>query len=127
MTDDIVCCPLTGNDGDGPTFCRTTTVRARKPYLCTECRETIAVGQKYECTNGKWEDSFNTYRTCLSCVEIRDHFACNGWLFGRLWEDLEDNFFPEMRAGGDCMKGLSPEAKARLFEKCLKRRGLQDE
>ena len=54
--------------------------------------------------------------TCELCVEIRDHFACNGWIFGQLWEDLENNFFPEMVAGGPCMEGLSPTAKAALFE-----------
>jgi hypothetical protein len=50
-------------------------------------------------------------------VEIRTHFACgNGWIIGELWNDLEENFFPDMKAGGQCMHGLSPEAKRRLID-----------
>ena len=30
------------------------------------------------------------------------------------------NGIPGMKAGGPCMKGLSPEAKARLFERRMK-------
>lgn len=37
-------------------------------------------------------------------------------IIGQLWEELQDNFFPDMKAGGPCMKGLSPEAKAFMFE-----------
>jgi len=71
----------------------------------------------HERVTGKWDQSVDTHRTCLSCVEIRDHFACgNGWIFGSVMTDLEENFFPDMMAGGPCMDGLSPAAKARLFE-----------
>lgn len=34
--------------------------------------------------------------------------------------DLEENFFPDMKAGGPCMEGLSPAAKARLFDRRMK-------
>lgn len=75
------------------------------------------VGVKYERVFGKWDGEIKTYRTCLSCVEIRTHFGCNGWIFTRIWEDIESNFFPDMKAGGPCMEGLSPEAKRRLFDR----------
>ncbi len=114
---DVVCCPLSANDGDGATVSHTRHRKAAKDHRCTECRETIPRGVKYELTTGCWDHSWSTYKTCLSCVEIRDHFQCNGWLFGQLWEDLESNFYPDMKAGGPCMEGLSPEAKARLFER----------
>ena len=114
------CCPLTGNDdGESASVYHANTRTARKPHRCTECREVIPAGAKYEHTSGCWDYSWSTYKTCLSCVEIRNHFACDGWLFGQLWEDLRENFFPDMKAGGPCMQGLSPEAKARLFEKRL--------
>lgn len=118
---DIVCCPLSSNDGgDAATVHATTQRRAAKDHRCTECRETIAKGTRYEHTTGCWDGSWSTFKTCMSCVEIRDHFQCNGWLYGQLWEDLETNFYPDMKAGGPCMNGLSPEAKARLFERRLK-------
>lgn len=113
-----VCCPLYGDDGEGPSFYSTTRPRAGKEHRCCECGETIAKGTVHELCSGKWDGSFGSYRTCLSCVEIRDHFACSsGWYFTCVWEQLEANFFPTMKAGGPCMEGLSPAAKARLFER----------
>lgn len=112
----VACCPLTGSDGDGPTVYSTSKVKAAKDYKCTECWDPIAKGTRHEVTTGMWDKEWSTYRTCFSCVEIRDHFACDGWIYGQLWEDIEQNFFPTMKAGGPCMEGLSPEAKGRLFE-----------
>lgn len=105
-------------DDDGQAECFSSKVsKARKKYECYECGNKISAGDKYEYTSGMWEGDWSTFRTCLSCVEIRNHFSCGGWIYGRLWEDLENNFFPTMTAGGPCMDGLSPEAKGRLFEK----------
>lgn len=111
-----MCCPLSGDGDDGPEFYTQTKKKARKEHRCVECRETIEKGTKYEHVSGKWDGRTDTFRTCLSCVEIRDHFACNGFIYGQVWNDLEENFFPNMKAGGPCMEGLSPEAKTRLFE-----------
>lgn len=115
----VTCCPLSGDFDDGPAVFNASQRRAIKEHACCECRETIKRGDRYEHTSGCWDGRWSTYKTCLSCVEIRDHFACEGWLFGQVWEDLEQNFFPDMKAGGPCMEGLSPEAKGRLFEKRL--------
>lgn len=121
MSEDIICCPLTGCGYDEQAeFYSSAIVRAKKVHKCTECHEAISSGSKYERATGKWEGDISTYKTCLSCVEIRNHFVCEGWAFGLLWSDLEENFFPEMRAGGPCLEGLSPEAKARLFERRMK-------
>ncbi len=112
-----VCCPLEGCD-DYPTVYHTTLPVARKPHHCEECGETIAAGTKYELYKSLFDGAWSTTKTCLSCVEIRTHFSCGqGYMIGQLWSDLEDNFFPDMTAGGPCMEGLSPEAKARLFER----------
>jgi hypothetical protein len=117
----MVCCPISGADGEsGPSFSTTKVVRAAKSWKCTECYEPITIGTKHERVSGMWDEHWSTHRTCLSCVEIRNHFACNGFYFGEVWEQLEGNFFPDMKAGGPCMQGLSPAAKARLFERRLK-------
>lgn len=110
----MTCCPLSG-DGETATVSTITRPKSSKEHRCEECDEIIPVGAHYERTEGLWDGSWRTYKTCLSCVEIRDHFQCDGWLFGCLWEDLECNFFPDMKAGGPCMEGLSPGAKERLF------------
>lgn len=117
------CCPLTGADeADGTMECfEQRVVVAKKTHRCLECRLDILPGTSYEYAKGLWESEWSTFKTCLSCVEIRNHFACsNGYLFGQLWEDIESNFFPGMTAGGPCMEGLSPGAKARLFDLRLK-------
>lgn len=115
---EMMCCPLTGSDGaETATLSSTTHPTARKEHRCDECDEAIPIGAKYERTEGLWDGSWSTYKTCLSCVEIRDHFQCEGWTYGLLWEDLETNFFPDMKAGGPCMEGLSPAARERLFER----------
>lgn len=128
IVSEIVCCPLTSSDyEDGPKVFSSTIVKAAKDYKCTECHEVIAKGVKHEYACGMWDGSWSTYRTCLSCVEIRNHFACNGWIYEQVWSDIEENFFPDMAAGGPCMEGLSPEAKGRLFELRLKWLGLEEE
>jgi len=113
----MVCCPLSNDGGDcGVDFFESKIVKAAKPHKCCECGDEIPVGTKHEYAKGRWEGDWSTFRSCLSCVEIRDHFACgNGWLYECVWEDIEQNFFPDMKAGGKCMDGLSPAAKERLF------------
>ena len=112
----VACCPLQGSDDGGPELSTTTHPLARKDHSCVECNSTIPKGAKHEVIKGLWEGRWDSYRTCLMCVEIRDHFACEGWMFGQIWNDIEQNFFPDMVCGGPCMDGLSPAAKLHLVE-----------
>jgi hypothetical protein len=108
------CCPLSSCDSQAQ--CSTTRVRkARKEHTCCECDLKIQPGQSYEVISGVWDGQPQEFKTCLSCMQIRDHFQCDGFQFETLWRDLEENFFPGMKAGGPCMEGLSPENKERLF------------
>jgi hypothetical protein len=117
---ETMCCPLYGGDDEGPRVQLTRIRTARAPHTCSECDEAIAPGQRYEITTGCWDGSWSTYKTCMSCREIRNHFGCSGgWTYTEVWSQIESNFFPDMKAGGPCMEGLSPEAKARLFERRL--------
>lgn len=112
-----ICCPLGRGDDDAATVYNDDIVVARKEHRCTECRKPIVKGEKYELAKGCWDGSWSTFKTCLLCVEIRNRFACQeGWLFGEVWNQLEENFFPEMAAGGPCMEGLSPQAKQKLID-----------
>lgn len=124
---EFVCCPLQGGGDEGPSFSKITTPRARKEHRCVECRDLIPIGTVHEKITAVWDgmDSFDSMRTCMSCVEIRNHFACGkGWVFGEVWNDLKENFFPNMTAGGPCMQGLSPAAKQRLID--LRMKWLED-
>jgi hypothetical protein len=116
----IVCCPLEGGGDFYPVVSRAVVRTARKEHVCIECGEAITPGTRYEFTSGIWDGIPDAFKTCLSCVEIRNHFGCEGWVIGQVWSDLEENFFPDMKAGGPCMEGLSPAAKGRLFERRLK-------
>ena len=117
----MICCPLSQADDVASGGTRTTP-KARKQHRCCECRETIEVGASYERQTLFWDGTAGTFKTCLSCAEIRDHFSCQdgSGVLEELWNDLEENFFPGMVAGGPCMEGLSPEAKGRLFERRMK-------
>jgi hypothetical protein len=119
VTREAVCCPLSGSgDYDGPSFSVEELRRAAKPHTCCECRDVILPSHTYEHVSGKWDGIMYTYKTCMSCREIRNHFGCDsGWTYTCLWEQLEESFFPSMTAGGPCFEGLSPAAKNTLFEK----------
>ena len=113
---EMMCCPLSVGDGEPYRLENKSMRRAAKEHQCEECTETIAPGTRYEHVKALGDDRWWTHKTCLSCVEIRAHFACGrGWIYGRLREDLEESLFPNMKAGGPCMEGLSPAAKGRLF------------
>lgn len=116
---DMACCPLQTSD-ETATFYATSFPAARKEYVCEECRESIGTGSRYELYKMLFDGSWCTSRTCMSCSEIRDHFRCGSCVIGELWSDLEENFYPDMKAGGPCMEGLSPANKARLFERRTK-------
>lgn len=120
-SDSMRCCPLQEPDGYlRSEVCETTTPRARKQHRCGECRRVIEIGERYENCFQVYDGRPDINKTCLVCAEIRDHFACGkGWIWGELWSDLEQAFFPDMKAGGACMEGLSPAAKQTLIDKRL--------
>jgi hypothetical protein len=119
MSEGMTCCPLEGCD-EYSAWSSITKPRARIAHDCEECgKGAIKPGDLYERSVQGSDGDISVYKTCLSCAEIRRHFACNGWIWGQLWSDLRQNFMPGMVAGGPCMEGLSPAAKARLFESRL--------
>ncbi len=111
------CCPLPEADE----FCdvwNETRPTAKKAHRCEECRENIEVGSKYQRVESLFDGHWETTKTCLLCVELREHFSCGrSTIMGELWASLEESFFPDMKAGGPCIAGLSPEAKNKLFTK----------
>ncbi len=74
----------------GPSFCTDTIRKARKEHQCCECADTIHPGQKYERVFGVWDGSKRTFITCLPCVAIRERYCPNGWLYGRLVEQIQE-------------------------------------
>lgn len=110
------CCPLQEPDEYARVYKREQR-RARKEHECYECRDAIKRGELHHHISMLFDDGWSSWRECLLCAEIGDHFACGGRVAGTLWSDLEENFFPDMRMGGPCMTGLSPAAKLKLVER----------
>jgi hypothetical protein len=105
---------------DGNDFYSEAVVVARKPHACCECGETITPGQQYERATGKSEGEVWTAKSCKECREIRKAFVCGGWVFGHLWESIEEGMFPAWDTAGpiDCLAKLdSVEAR----DKCRDR------
>ena len=85
---------------------------ARKEHRCCECGETIAKGSYHHHATGKAHGEFWENRTCSECHEIRVVFSCDGWVFGELWESVDDQLFSrwdEMKAI-DCLSRLTTQS-----------------
>lgn len=78
---------------EGPLVFQEAHVRARKPHVCCECRQSIPKAATYERASGLWRDGgWATYRTCLSCAAVRDDLSrrkiCSA--FGQLRDALSE-------------------------------------
>lgn len=111
-----MCCPLSSCDEYATVYDVEWRV-SRKEHKCEECREPIPARTKYQHISMLFDGSWSRFKLCAMCTEIGDHFDCGGRSIGMLWEELEENFFPDMKAGGPCMVGLSPAARQHLIDK----------
>jgi hypothetical protein len=65
-------------------------VTARKSHVCCECGEEIAPGRRYERLRTLYKGSWDTFKTCTSCLAVWDDL-CDGdriptLLVETLWE-----------------------------------------
>jgi len=104
-------------------FQRTTSPKAHKKHVCFECKRTISIGEEYERSEGLWDGSFNTYKTCSDCLSLRSKFFSTGWYHGSLWDDFYEYVnscegdIPE-----NCLLELTPIAKGKacdIMEDCF--------
>lgn len=121
MSDCGVC--LSAPD-DGCLEAYTEAIRkARKPAKCCECGRTIEPRHMYHTAGGNFEGEWVRYRTCLVCHEIRSAFACYGFVFCGLWNDLEEYGFESINES--CFAKLQTvEAKRYLRERWMKWKGI---
>jgi hypothetical protein len=89
---------------------------ARKEHRCCECRRTIKPGERYQRCAGKSDGSFWAERSCAECCEVRKAFVCGTWIFGQLWECIEEELFPVWRQHSpiDCLAKLTTPAAVAL-------------
>ena len=82
-----------GGDGEVAQFQKHVVRRARKKYTCGECQEPILPGAHYEESRMLCEGSWDTFRTCELCAEIREKLFCS-WVYGMIWEEIrQENVF----------------------------------
>lgn len=116
MTGTCDVCIEQDSDCDAEVFLGRECV-ARKPSAkCCECGDPL-FGVRHELVTGKWDGEWQTYRTCLSCVEIRKMATCGGvWVYTMLWEDIREQMFPHGTLAGCLSRLESAAAKAKLSE-----------
>ena len=85
-----ISCDCSADIDDGPSFFNETFPRARKVHKCCECNGDIKPGEKYHKASGKWGDRLNTYKTCMPCHNIREHYCQYGYYFGELEEQISE-------------------------------------
>jgi hypothetical protein len=73
-------------DLEQPDFWSEKLRKARKQHHCCECGSQINLGEVYHYCSGKWDDSINSFKTCLSCHKVRELLDCVG--LGELHESL---------------------------------------
>jgi hypothetical protein len=68
-----------------------TLRKARKHHQCVECRRAIEPGERYEVYSGiACDGNAFHHKTCLGCMNIREHFCSGGWYVGMIWEQIQE-------------------------------------
>lgn len=59
---------------DYPQAFQQLTRKANKQHKCCECHQTINSGEEYEYCSGIWDGEPHSFKTCTTCVEIREEY-----------------------------------------------------
>jgi len=81
-------CGVDDTYGDSSSFCKVKEVKAKKEHTCRECKEKIQKGDTYEYTTGVWDGDFDTIKTCMRCVGVRDTLCKSGYYYGEVREQI---------------------------------------
>ena len=83
-------CDCSTDFGDAPSCSVVKTRRARKEHKCCECHGLILPGSRYEYTSGIWDGDPMDFKTCLTCVAIREQYCPRSWVYGMLAESIHE-------------------------------------
>ena len=104
-------------DGPQAEVFNARVVTARKKHKCGECGREILPGEKYETASGKWDDSFETYKTCADCLSVRDAFFCEDYAYGGIWEILWEHLrYINYEVSSDCLVKLTKAARDNICD-----------
>jgi hypothetical protein len=77
----------------------------------------IVPGSCYERYKGLDEGDFFTHKTCSDCLSVRNEFFCDGWVWGNVWERVEEHVFDmDGDISSDCLLRLTPRAREHVIE-----------
>lgn len=95
---------------------------ARKGHSCCECNRTIEPGERYEYAAGKYDGHFFAEKTCAECAAIRDALVCGSYVYGQLWEAIEEEVFPVWDRTGpwDCLAKIDLLSARQALQECYK-------
>ena len=84
-------------DFDPPEFSVHRTHTARKPHTCGECGRVIAIGEKYDRIDSKYDGHMWSNKACAHCVGARGWLVkhCEGYLIDGLTEELSEHWHDE--------------------------------
>lgn len=120
MEIDCACIDSDYGDGEPAEYFNDVEIKSRKQHKCCECDETIETGTIYERATGKWNGSWDTYKTCADCLSIRKAFFCS-YIYGCLWTDLKEYLEP-----GECLDKLMLKITQGAREKILEIIDIED-
>lgn len=91
--------------------------KARKEHKCSECGRTINPGESYYFESFCFDGEMQSHKTCQDCLSVRSSFFGNGYVYGRIWSDLQDHI-------GNCrgdigeihIKCLTPHARDKVCD-----------
>jgi hypothetical protein len=82
-------------DFEAPQAFQQAMRKARKSHQCCECGQEIAPRSWYEYSSGIWEGRPDSFKTCTTCVEIRDEYSASTGeqtAFGELASMIAETF-----------------------------------
>ena len=104
------CSCISVDIGDEADFHTSSVQKSRAVRVCEECCGAINPGDEYERVFYVWDGMKETYRTCKTCLEIRNTFMCS-WHYSMVWEDLQEAFVYQDGIPWSDIGSLSKEAR----------------
>lgn len=126
MTISCACINVGDYDGDDNFYkLNGRTVTARKVHKCYECGKPIEIGAQFLFEQLWNEGTIDTYKTCLTCLSIRNVLFCNGFCYGGLFEYLYSHLDNgDCGVDESCISVLTPAARdvvCGMIEECWER------
>lgn len=89
--------------------------RSRSLHKCGECGLKIKPGAEYLRERTIYDGHFNTYKTCVDCLSIRQNL-CGDWIYTAVRETVSDAIADGLEIPEKCIARLTPAARAWVCE-----------